>query len=92
MSEKLDRVFTRFLEVLNYIDAKYARFLEEAVALEAEVLSKERVDQSDEVLLLYANIVKDIVAEELGLKKRSDSESSSEIPELSAARAAENAG
>jgi len=63
----LYRVFDRALEIIEYIDMKYVNFLEEIIIEEAEILSKNSIDEVDRVKLIGLWMLKDYIVRELGL-------------------------
>lgn len=63
------KLLDRFLEVLNYLEAKYVNILEEVIASEAEVYGKDRLEPIDYLKLYCYTIIKRIIIEELGLEK-----------------------
>jgi len=63
----LYKVFDRALEIIEYIDKKYVNALEEVVIKEAEILSKNSVDDVDRVKLIGLWLLKEYIVKELGL-------------------------
>jgi len=62
-------IFDRALEIVDYMNNKYVRILEEVVEREAEILAKKELDEVDKLRLIGLNLMKEIIAEELGLQK-----------------------
>jgi len=62
-------IFDRTLEIVDYMNNKYVRILEEVVEREAEILAKKELDEVDKLRLIGLNLMKEIIAEELGLQK-----------------------
>lgn len=73
MSNEQDKVFNRFLEVLDYIDRKYVNYLEEIVILEAELDSCKSIDSACKEIIFYINLVKNMIINELGIQLKTDS-------------------
>lgn len=65
---KAQRVHSRFIEILNMIDYTYITALSHAIEEESKILSKDRLDEVDQVKLIGIKAIKNLVARELGLK------------------------
>ncbi len=74
LSDREAIVFNRFLQILDYIDRKYVELLEEIVIEEAEIMSKDRLNDVDEIRLIGLRAMKRIIIEELGLTRESSVE------------------
>ena len=72
-------IYDRALEIIDYMDRKYVKILEEIVIEEAEILSKKELTDVDRLRLIGIWAMKDVIAEELGLR---ESMSLSEYGEL----------
>ncbi|AFK51286.1 hypothetical protein TCELL_0862 [Thermogladius calderae 1633] len=55
----------RWRELLRHMDLYYLRLLEDAIEKEAEINSKGELTAEDKLTLIYIEVVKRIVAEEL---------------------------
>jgi len=75
----LYRVFDRALEIIEYIDRKYVSVLEEVITEEAEILSKNSIDDVDRVKLLGLWLLKEYIARELGLYNTVESPSATSV-------------
>jgi hypothetical protein len=60
-------IIGRAMEVVDYMDRKYVRILEDIVLEEAEILEKEALDDIDRLKLIGLSAMKRIVLEELGV-------------------------
>ena len=74
LSDREAIVFNRFLQILDYIDRKYVELLEEIVIEEAEIMSKDRLNDVDEIRLIGLRAMKRIIIEELGMTRESSVE------------------
>lgn len=63
--DKVARVYTRFLEIIEFLDKKYVSTLEEVLLEEAEILSKNELSDVDRVKLLGIKIIKEYIANEM---------------------------
>jgi hypothetical protein len=55
----------RWRELLRQMDLYYLRLLEDAIEKEAEINSKRELTAEDKLTLIYVEVVKRVVAEEL---------------------------
>ena len=66
--DNLWKIYDRALEIIEYMDKKYVEVLEEIVLEEAEIVSKKELSDVDKLRLLGLWVMKEIIAEELGLR------------------------
>ncbi len=76
--DNLWKIYDRALEIIEYMDKKYVEVLEEIVLEEAEIVSKKELSDVDKLRLLGLWVMKEIIAEELGLRRKTRREAEAE--------------